>query len=202
MILPLENHGVKVMSMGLLTKGDQPVIWRGPMLHSVVAQFLLKVEWGELDYLVVDMPPGTGDVQLSLTQLVPVTGAVVVTTPQEVAAQDVRRAILMFDKVNVPIIGIVENMSFFVPEDEPQKKYYIFGKGGAGRVLSEKFKVPLLAELPIDPNVCEAGDTGTPIAAKENKLANVYLDLAKTVVQRINQIKTLGTYENIEIGSW
>lgn len=185
-IIPLENHGVKVMSMGLLMKGDQPVIWRGPMLHSVVSQFLLKVDWGELDYLIVDMPPGTGDVQLSLTQLVPVSGAIVVTTPQEVAAQDVRKAILMFEKVQVPVLGVVENMSFFVPPDAPDKRYRIFGEG-AGALISEKFRIPMLAQLPIDPAVCESGDSGAPVVvrAPQSPVARAFMDLARAVSQQV-----------------
>ncbi len=203
MILPLENHGVKVMSMGLLTKGDEPVIWRGPMLHSIVSQFLLKVDWGQLEYLIVDMPPGTGDVQLSLTQLVPVSGAIVVTTPQEVSAQDVRKAILMFEKVGVPILGVVENMSFFIspdaPKNEPEKKYRIFGEG-AGRLLSEKFRIPLLAQLPIEMGICEASDSGTPIVAlaPESAVARAFLDLARAVSHQVDASQTA----EIEIGKF
>ena len=199
LILPLHAHGVKVMSMGLLTKGDQPVIWRGPMLHSVVSQFLLKVDWSAsadgktsdkangLDYLIVDMPPGTGDVQLSLTQLVPVSGAVIVTTPQEVSAQDVRKAILMFEKVGVPVLGIVENMSFFIPPDMPEKKYRIFGEG-AGQLLAEKFRIPLLAQLPIQPSVCTGGDTGKPVVVSDpqSAISRAFLDLARTVSNQVS----------------
>ncbi len=181
LIVPFEAHGVKVMSMGFLTRGDQPIVWRGPMLHGVVSQFLMNVDWGTLDYLVVDMPPGTGDVQLSLTQLAPLAGAVLVTTPQEVALQDVRKALLMFEKVGVPILGIVENMSYFVC-DGCDKKHHIFGSGGGMR-LAEKFQTELLAELPMAPQVREAGDTGTPISVREpdGVYGKAFLELAKEV---------------------
>lgn len=185
LIIPLESYGVKVMSMGFLTRGDQPLVWRGPMLHSVVNQFLANVEWGELDYLVVDMPPGTGDVQLSLTQLVPVSGAVVVTTPQEVSLQDVRKAILMFEKVGVPILGIVENMSYFVC-DNCDKKHDIFGTGG-GKRLAEKFHTRLLAELPLAQAVREGGDAGAPIVVREPNTvqAKAFLELGKSVASEL-----------------
>jgi ATP-binding protein involved in chromosome partitioning len=159
--LPAEAHGVKVMSMGFLVDGDQPMVWRGPMLHSVVNQFCYQVEWGDLDYLIVDMPPGTGDIQLSLAQLVPVTGAVLVTTPQEVSLQDVRKAILMFEKVKVPLLGIVENMSYFQPEGSSEK-HFLFGKDG-GKILAQKFRSVVLAQIPIVQKVREGGDIGRPI---------------------------------------
>jgi ATP-binding protein involved in chromosome partitioning len=170
LILPLEAHGLKVMSMGLLTRGDQPLVWRGPMLHSVVSQFLSKVDWGSLDYLIVDMPPGTGDVQISLTQLTPLAGAVMVTTPQEVSLEDVRRAILMFEKVSVPILGIVENMSYFQCSS-CSAKHEIFGSGG-GAVLADKYRVPLLGQLPLEPSVRQAGDSGRPSVLANPKLAS------------------------------
>lgn len=203
LIIPQSNHGVKVMSMGLLSEGDTPVIWRGPMLHSIISQFLLQVDWGNLDYLVVDMPPGTGDVQLSLSQLVPVDGAVIVTTPQEVSAQDVRKAINMFDKVSVPVVGVVENMSFFVPEDMPEKRYHIFGKG-AGEKLAEKFKTVMLAQIPIDPRICESGDTGAPISVTnpDHFISKLFLDLAKTVTHKVNAIREKGLNKSVEIGQF
>lgn len=159
--IPPISHGVKVMSMGMLIDPDQPVVWRGPMLHSIIQQFCFKVDWGNLDYLVIDMPPGTGDVQLSLAQLVPLDGAVVVTTPQEVALQDVRKAVVMFEKVRVPIVGIVENMSYFVAPGS-QEKHFIFGQGG-GAALAKKFGLHLLAQVPLVSEVREAGDFGKPI---------------------------------------
>lgn len=161
-IIPIEAHGVKMISMAVLAPADKPMILRGPMLHGVVRQFLTDVSWGELDYLVVDMPPGTGDVQLSLAQLVPVQGAVLVTTPQSVSIADVRRALKMFETVAVPILGVIENMSYFVPPDMPEKRYDIFGTGG-GRKLAEEYNVPFLGEVPLGMEVREAGDKGVPV---------------------------------------
>jgi ATP-binding protein involved in chromosome partitioning len=184
--LPPSAHGVKVMSMGFLVPGDQPAIWRGPMLHSVVSQFCHKVDWGTLDYLVVDMPPGTGDVQLSLAQLVPVTGAVLVSTPQEVSMQDVRKAYHMFEKVRVPLIGFVENMSYFKC-DGCDKKHYPFGQDG-GKLLARRFNGELLAQLPMNPGVREAGDDGRPavISCPDSETAIAMRDLARKVAQRVS----------------
>jgi len=162
-ILPREAYNVKFMSVGLLNRGDQAVVWRGPMLHRLIEQFLRDVDWSELDYLIVDMPPGTGDVQLSLAQLVPVSGAVLVTTPQEVALADVRKAHNMFQQVGVTIVGIVENMSYFTCPN-CLEKHEIFGSGG-GEELSEKFGVKLLGKIPISLGIREGGDLGVPIVA-------------------------------------
>ena len=160
-ILPVVAHGVKMISMGLLNPGDRPLIWRGPMLHSVMQQFLRSVVWGELDYLIVDLPPGTGDVQLSLIQMVPLTGAVLVTTPSVVALSDVRKAIEMFRQVHVEVLGVVENMSYF---DAPGgQRVYIFGEG-EGKRMAESFSVPFLGEIEIDPQIRVGGDTGKPVA--------------------------------------
>lgn len=164
-IIPLEAHGLKVMSMGFLNPGDKPVVWRGPMLHTVVRQFLSDVLWGELDVLIVDMPPGTGDVQLSLAQLVPVQGAIVVTTPQDVATADVRKAINMFEQVGVPLLGIVENMSSFTC-GSCGTIHDIFGAGG-GEALAKQFHSELLGSIPISTAVRECGDAGTPIVVKD-----------------------------------
>jgi ATP-binding protein involved in chromosome partitioning len=161
-ILPVQAQGIKLISMGLLNPGDKPMIWRGPMLHSVMTQFLRSVVWGELDYLIIDLPPGTGDVQLSLIQLVPVTGAVLVTTPSTVALADVRKAMEMFRQVNVEIIGVVENMSFFSCP-HCQGKIDVFGHG-EGRRIAETYGVPLLGEIEIDPRIRIGGDTGKPVA--------------------------------------
>jgi ATP-binding protein involved in chromosome partitioning len=161
-ILPVQAQGIKLISMGLLNPGDKPMIWRGPMLHSVMTQFLRSVVWGELDYLLIDLPPGTGDVQLSLIQLVPVTGAVLVTTPSTVALADVRKAMEMFRQVNVEIIGVVENMSFFSCP-HCQGKIDVFGHG-EGRRIAETYGVPLLGEIEIDPRIRIGGDTGKPVA--------------------------------------
>src|SRR6202051_3028333 len=161
-ILPVEAQGLKMISMGLLNPGDKPMIWRGPMLHSVMQQFLRSVLWGELDYLIIDLPPGTGDVQLSLIQLVPVTGAVLVTTPSTVALADVAKAMEMFRQVNVDILGVVENMSFFSCP-RCQGRIDIFGHG-EGRSIGEIYGVPLLGEIEIDPQIRIGGDTGKPVA--------------------------------------
>jgi ATP-binding protein involved in chromosome partitioning len=184
--IPPSSHGVKVMSMGFLVQPDQPLVWRGPMLHSVVSQFCHKVDWGQLDYLVVDMPPGTGDVQLSLAQLVPVTGAVLVTTPQEVSAQDVRKAAYMFEKVKVPLIGFVENMSYFRC-DGCEKKHFPFGQEG-GRQLARKFNAELLAQLPLVPAVREGGDEGRPVTVgrPDSEMAQNFQALARQVAQRVS----------------
>jgi ATP-binding protein involved in chromosome partitioning len=165
-IQPLENFGVKVMSMGFLASQDTPLIWRGPMLHNVIQQFVRQVDWGDLDYLLVDLPPGTGDVQLSLTQTVPLMGAVVVTTPQDVALQDARKAIMMFRQVRVEILGIVENMSYF---ECPgcRTRTPIFNHGG-GEATARKFEVPFLGEVPLYLGIREGGDTGRPIVLGES----------------------------------
>ena len=184
MFVPPMSHGVKVMSMGFLIQGDQPVIWRGPMLHNILNQFCNRVEWGELDYLVLDLPPGTGDVQLSLAQMLPLTGTVIVTTPQEIALQDVRKAITMWDKVKVPMLGVVENMSHFTGDDG--KKYYIFGQGG-GDLLAKKFNTKVLAQNPLVPEVREGGDAGRPIVVKnpESESAKTLREMAKKVAQEV-----------------
>ena len=164
-LVPIMAYGVKVMSMAFLQPGDKPMIVRGPILHGLVKQFLSDVKWGELDYLIVDMPPGTGDVQLSLAQLVPVQGAVLVTTPQDVAVADVRRALRMFETVAVPVLGIVENMSYFVAPDTGNR-YNIFGEGG-GQKLAEMYGVPFLGAIPIGIEVREGGDRGVPVVVSQ-----------------------------------
>jgi len=184
-ILPVQAQGVKLISMGLLNPGDKPMIWRGPMLHSVMQQFLRSVMWGELDYLIVDLPPGTGDVQLSLIQMVPVTGAVLVTTPSTVALADVRKAIEMFRQVNVDILGIVENMSFFnCPHC--QGKIDVFGQG-EGRRIAEAYGVPLLGEIEIDPRIRIGGDTGKPVAllGENSPAAKSIYAMARAVASRL-----------------
>src|ERR1051325_6630112 len=164
-LIPIEAYGVKLMSMAVLQPGDKPMIVRGPILHGLVKQFLTDVKWGELDYLIVDMPPGTGDVQLSLAQLVPVQGAVLVTTPQEVAVMDVRRALRMFETVAVPVLGVVENMSYFVAPDTGVR-YNIFGEGG-GQKLAEQYGVPFLGAVPLGMDVREGGDKGVPVVVSQ-----------------------------------
>jgi ATP-binding protein involved in chromosome partitioning len=205
LFVPPTAHGVKVMSMGFLVPGDQPMVWRGPMLHSVVSQFCHKVEWGTLDYLVVDMPPGTGDVQLSLAQLVPVTGAVLVSTPQEVSMQDVRKAYNMFEKVRVPVVGFVENMSFFKC-DGCDKKHYLFGSEG-GKMLAKKYGVDLLAQLPMVPRVREGGDEGRPIVMNypQSEIAQEFRTLARSIVAKIaTNVRDTGTdpTASIQVGKF
>ena len=182
-IQPLQNYGVKLMSMGFLSPGDKPLVWRGPMLHSVVQQFLRGVDWGELDYLVIDLPPGTGDVQLSLIQTAPVTGAVIVTTPSDVALEDARKAVRMFKEVKVPILGMVENMSFLTcPHCD--ERIDVFSTGG-GRRTAEAMGVIFLGALPLDPHVRIGGDTGKPIATfgPDDKRAKGYYEIAQTVMK-------------------
>ena len=180
-IQPLEAYGVRLMSMAFLNPGDKPLVWRGPMLNSVIQQFLRNVDWGELDYLVIDLPPGTGDVQLTLIQTTPLTGAVVVTTPSDVALEDARKAVNMFEQVREQVLGIVENMSYLEHNGE---KLYVFGKGGGART-AEKMNVPLLAEIPLDPATREGGDSGKPIATlgTSNKQAKLFEDLARKIVE-------------------
>ena len=175
-MLPPEAHGIKVISMGMLVPPDQPIIWRGPMLHAAVQQFMRDVEWGELDYLVVDLPPGTGDVSLSMAQSVPVAGAVVVTTPQGVSVSDVRKAVAMFRQLNIPILGVVENMSYFVC-GHCDERTEIFGHGGGAR-MAEDLGIPFLGEVPIDTRVRSGGDEGTPIvaAAPESPAAQAFTE--------------------------
>ena len=163
---PAFNHGVKLVSMGFLIDRDQPVVWRGPMLNGVIRQFLYQVQWGELDYLIVDLPPGTGDAQLTLAQAVPMAGAVIVTTPQTVALLDSRKGLKMFQQLNVPVLGIVENMSYFIPPDMPDKKYDIFGSGGGEKTAAE-LGVPLLGCVPLEISLRQGGDRGIPIVVAD-----------------------------------
>ncbi|MBW1789456.1 MAG: Mrp/NBP35 family ATP-binding protein, partial [Deltaproteobacteria bacterium] len=185
-IEPLSNFGVRVMSMGFLTDPDTPVIWRGPMLHNVVQQFVRQVDWGELDYLLVDLPPGTGDVQLTLTQTVPLMGAVVVTTPQDVALQDARKAILMFQQVRVEILGLIENMSYFLcPQCSARTD--IFNHGG-GAKTAEKFGVPFLGEVPLDSEIRKGCDLGTPIVIgnTESPVAKAFVQIGENVAKQVD----------------
>lgn len=202
MFIPPVSHGVKIMSMGFLVEGDQPIIWRGPMLHNILNQFCNRVEWGELDYLVLDLPPGTGDVQLSLAQMLPLSGAVLVTTPQEIALQDVRKAFSMWDKVKVPVLGVVENMSYFTGDDG--KQYKIFGEGG-GEMLAKKFNSKLLAQMPLVPAVREGGDEGRPIVVRDAacESAQIFRDLAGRVAQEIAILDSKAqSSPSLEIGAF
>jgi ATP-binding protein involved in chromosome partitioning len=186
-MIPPEAFGIKVISMGMLVPADQPIIWRGPMLHGAVQQFMRDVEWGELDYLVVDLPPGTGDVSLSMAQSVPVAGAVVVTTPQGVSVSDVRKAVAMFRQLNIPVLGVVENMSYFVC-GHCQEKTEIFGHGG-GAKMAEDMGIPLLGEIPIDTRVRAGGDEGRPIvsAAPDAPAAKAFFEIAGRVAAEISK---------------
>ncbi|MEW6492653.1 MAG: Mrp/NBP35 family ATP-binding protein [Cyanobacteriota bacterium] len=168
---PAFNHGVKLVSMGFLIDPDQPVIWRGPMLNGIIRQFLYQVNWGNLDYLIVDMPPGTGDAQLTVAQAVPMAGAVIVSTPQTVALLDARRGLKMFQQLGVPVLGIVENMSYFIPPDMPDRQYDLFGSGG-GEKTSKELNVPLLGCIPLEISLRQGGDVGVPIVAAEPESAS------------------------------
>src|SRR5579863_1108831 len=180
-IQPLENFGVRLMSIGFLNPGDKPLVWRGPMLHSVIQQFLRNVDWGELDYLLIDLPPGTGDVALSLIQTAPLTGAVVVTTPSDVSLEDARKAINMFHQVRVPVLGLVENMSYLIAPGSGER-IDVFGHGG-GKRTAEQMGVPFLGELALDPEVRIGGDSGKPVTAREGSDAHAapFLELARRV---------------------
>ncbi|MBV8866841.1 MAG: Mrp/NBP35 family ATP-binding protein [Acidobacteriaceae bacterium] len=186
-IQPLEAHGVRLMSMALLNPGDKPLVWRGPMLNSVIQQFLRNVDWGELDYLVIDLPPGTGDVQLTLIQTTPLTGAVVVTTPSDVALEDARKAVNMFEQVREQVLGIIENMSYLEHNGE---RLYVFGKGGGART-AERMRVPLLAEIPLDSRTREMGDRGQPIATlrEPNTQVAIFEKLAHVVIEKAEATK-------------
>ncbi len=185
-LIPLEAHGLKVISMALLVPPDKPMILRGPMLHGVVRQFLSDVNWGELDYLIVDMPPGTGDVQLSLAQLVPVQGAILVTTPQAVSLADVRRAVKMFETVAVPVLGVIENMSYFVAPDTGNR-YNIFGTGG-GKQLANEYNLRYLGEVPLGMEVREGGDAGVPVVVSnpDSPQAKAFRIIAEEVARQVS----------------
>lgn len=181
-LVPIYKHGVHLVSMGFLVDTDQAMIWRGPMVTSAVKQFMQEVKWGELDYLVLDLPPGTGDIQLTIVQTVPLTGAVIVSTPQTVALDDARKGVAMFGKVDVPVLGIIENMAYFTPPDRPEKKYYIFGKHGA-RKLAQKLEVPFLGEVALQENIRETSDNGTPVveAQPDSPAAKSFLQIGDRV---------------------
>lgn len=185
-IVPLEQYGVKLLSIGFLTPPDSAVVWRGPMASSALKQFISDTDWGELDYLFIDLPPGTSDIHLTLVQTVPVTGAIIVTTPQKVALADATKAIAMFKQpqINVPILGIVENMAYFIPEELPENKYFLFGKDG-GKNLSEKFDVPLLGQVPLVQGIRESGDSGLPAVMKGGPNSTALEELAQAVARQI-----------------
>jgi ATP-binding protein involved in chromosome partitioning len=186
-MLPVESYGVKLVSIGFFAPGSQAVVWRGPMATKALNQIVKDSHWGELDYLLIDLPPGTGDVHLSLVQAVPVTGAVIVSTPQNIALADAKKGVGMFqlDTIQVPVLGIVENMAYFTPEELPENKYYIFGKDGA-KNLADDLNLPLLAEIPLVKGIRESADIGRPVVLQEDSIsANAFIELADNVVEQI-----------------
>jgi len=188
-ILPVEKHGIKMLSVGFFVKQSDATIWRGPMASSALKQFLFQTDWGTLDYLLIDLPPGTSDIHLTLVQEVPVTGAIIVSTPQEVAIADAIKSISMFlnDKVKVPVLGLVENMSWFTPLELPENKYYIFGKGGCGN-LAKNMNIPLLGQIPLVQGICEDGDKGNPSALDQDSIiGKAFANLARNAVKQIQQ---------------
>lgn len=199
-LVPAQAHGVEVMSIGFLVKPGQPLIWRGPMLHSAIRQFLSDVEWGELDYLVIDLPPGTGDAQLSLAQSIPLSGGVIVTLPQAVSLEDARRGLEMFRELNVPILGVVENMSYLELPDGT--KMDIFGSGG-GEKLAEAAKVPFMGQIPMDPSVRVGGDSGAPVVVTnpDSTPARALRDLAEKIAASlsVNALKDIDSGEGVKI---
>jgi len=187
LVLPFEKYGIKLLSIGFFVDETKALVWRGPMASAVLKQLFNEAFWGEIDYLVVDLPPGTGDIPLTLIQDFPITGAIVVTTPQQVAISDVRKAADMFrnEQLNIPLLGVVENMSWFIPPDAPDKKYFIFGQGGAGK-FSTELHIPLLAQIPFVMDVTKSGDSGVPIAmADGSPVAEAYRDLAENVARQV-----------------
>jgi ATP-binding protein involved in chromosome partitioning len=187
-IEPIEKYGIKLLSIGFFTDPNQPVPWRGPMVSTAVKQLFNDADWGELDYLVVDLPPGTGDIHITITQTFPVTGAVVVTTPQNVALADAKKGIGMFmmTAINVPILGIAENMSYFTPAELPDNKYYIFGQGG-GQRLAQQLDVPFLGEIPLIKSISDSGDAGRPIVLDEQGVMNsAFMEMARRVAQQVS----------------
>lgn len=188
LIIPLERHGVKLLSIGFLVDKNAPVLWRGSMASNALRQLITDADWGELDYFVIDMPPGTSDIHLTLVQTLGITGVVIVTTPQEVALADARKGVNMFlgDKVNVPVLGLVENMAWFTPETHPDERYYLFGREGGVR-LAKELGVRLLAQIPLVASVCEGGDCGEPIALKDSIMAHEFLHLAHEVADAVEE---------------
>lgn len=187
MIMPLEKYGIKLLSIGLLVDEKNAVVWRGPMASSAIRQFVTDVLWEELDYLIIDMPPGTGDIHLTMVQTVPLTGVVVVTTPQDVALADAKKGIAMFGQaqIKVPIIGLVENMSYFTPEELPDNKYYIFGKDG-GKKLAEEYEIPFLGQIPLVQSIREGGDAGKPVMISDDAISKkAFMDFTEKTVRGI-----------------
>lgn len=187
LLVPFERSGVKLMSIGVLIRAGQAVVWRGPMASKALQQLVFDTDWGEIDYLLVDLPPGTGDIHLTLVQNLPVTGAVVITTPQKVAVSDTEKGAAMFrmPQIKVPILGVIENMAYFVPDDAPEKQYYVFGKGG-GKKLADQLEVGLLGQIPMREGISEQSDAGTPVALKEDEvLGKAFAELAQRLAQQV-----------------
>lgn len=199
-IIPLERFGIKLMSIGLLVDEKSAVVWRGPMASTAIRQFVTDVDWGELDYLVIDMPPGTGDIHLTLMQLVPVTGAIIVTTPQQVALADAKKGIAMFAQaqLNIPIIGLVENMAYFTPAELPNNKYYLFGKEG-GKRLADEYDMNLLGQIPLVQSICEGGDIGIPAMLSDDEISKkAFEEFTATTVRLISTINAKVKPENFQ----
>ncbi|WP_316817178.1 Mrp/NBP35 family ATP-binding protein [Pedobacter nyackensis] len=200
LIMPIEKYGIKLLSLGFFADPDQPVPWRGPMASNAVKQLFNDADWGELDYLIVDLPPGTGDIHITVTQSFPIAGAVIVTTPQQVALADTRKGLAMFRMpgINIPVLGVIENMAYFTPEELPENKYYIFGKDG-GKELAKSFSVPFLGEIPIVQGITEGGDNGVPVAInREHKIAVSFTEIAGKVAQQI-AINNAQTAEDLSL---
>ena len=201
-IKPVESYGIKLLSIGFFADTDQAIVWRGPMAAKALNQMIRDAHWGELDFLLIDLPPGTGDIHLSIVQQVPITGAVVVSTPQNIALADAKKGVGMFqmEAINVPVLGIVENMAYFTPEELPNNKYYIFGQNGA-KNLAEQIGVPFLGEIPIVQSIREAADVGRPAAMQEDTVvANVYKEIARNAVQSlVERNNTLPPTEAVRI---
>jgi ATP-binding protein involved in chromosome partitioning len=185
-LIPIEQYGIKLLSIGFLAPAEEAVVWRGPMASSAFRQFIVDTEWGELDYLLIDLPPGTSDIHLTMVQTVPVTGAVIVTTPQKVALADAQKGVSMFQQkqINVPILGVVENMAYFTPEELPQHKYYLFGKDG-GKALAKRHEVPFLGEIPIVQSIRESGDNGKPVVMTNEIIAEAFKKIAQELARSI-----------------
>jgi len=185
-IIPLQQYGIKLLSMGFLIPKDKPVVWRGPMASSALKQFILDVDWGELDYLFVDLPPGTSDIHITLTQSFPISGSIIITTPQKISLNDVIKSITMYKQkqTQAPILGIIENMSYFSPKEFPEKKYYLFGKNG-GREISKKYNIELLGEIPIYEEIMKSSDIGFPISLKDTKQSRMYKNICQNIARII-----------------
>jgi ATP-binding protein involved in chromosome partitioning len=202
MMKPIENYGVKMLSIGYFSGANQAVVWRGPMASKALNQMLRDAAWGNLDFLLIDLPPGTGDIHLSIIQEVPVTGAVIVSTPQHVALADVKKGIAMFtmESINIPVLGLIENMAYFTPEELPENKYYIFGKQGA-QFMAEDLGIPVLGEIPLIQSIREAGDVGRPVALQEgSKIAEIYKETAQKMIESlVERNKNLPPTEAVKI---